>query len=218
MVGAKIIEVEDMATFNAALAKGDVVAILMLAERDEGATLTFDKMLPAARAAGVPIIVDAASEPLVAHEHRTSRGADLVVYSVSKLTRGPAASCLLLGRKPLIQAAWYNGPPHHGFGRVMKIGKEQIIGAVAAVEQWFAHDREAEQRQWRRRLDRVRDRLRPINALKLGMHELAGGIPRLEVDWSDSQPGLTFSTLREELLSRRPRILIDDFGGGDTPP
>ncbi len=216
MVGAKIIEVEDMAAFDSALAANDVVAILILAERDEEATLTFDEMLPEARTARVPIIVDAASEPLTAPEHWTSRGADLVVYSVSKLMRGPAASGLLLGRKPLVRAAWYNGPPHHGFGRVMKIGKEQIVGAVAAVERWFAQDHEAEQRQWRQRLDKVRDRLRPINALKLGMHELAGGIPRLEIDWSGCQPDLTFSALRDELLSRRPRILIDDFGGSDT--
>ncbi len=216
MVGADIVEVEDMTAFDAALEAYDVVAILILAERDAGATLPFDELLPAARAAGVPTIVDAASEALAAPEHWTSHGADLVVYSVSKLMQGPAASGLLLGRKPLVQAAWYNGPPHHGFGRVMKIGKEQIIGAVAAVEQWFAHDHEAEQREWRRRLDRVQNRLRPINAIQLGLQELAGGIPRLEVDWSDCQPGLAYSTLRRELLARRPRILIDDFGGSET--
>lgn len=216
MVGAKIVEVEDIAGLKSALETNDVVAILMLAERDADATLKFDRILPEIRAANVPIIVDAASQPLISPEYWTSRGADLVVYSVSKLMRGPAASGLLLGRKPLVQAAWYNGPPHQGFGRVMKIGKEQIVGAVAAVERWFAHDHEAEQRLWRERLDRVRGCLQPINALKLGMHELAGGIPRLEVDWSDCQPDLTFSELREELLSKRPRILIDDFGGSDT--
>lgn len=216
MTGARIIEVEDLAAFKYALATEEVVAVLMLAERDAGAALTFDQMLPVARTAGVPILVDAASEPLSSPEYWTARGADLVVYSVSKLMRGPAASGLLLGRKPLVQAAWYNGPPHHSFGRVMKIGKEQIVGAVAAVERWFALDHESEQRRWRERLERMKDRLQPINALKLGMHELAGGIPRLEVDWSDCQPGLTFGELREELLSRRPRILIDDFGGTDT--
>ena len=170
-------------------------------------------MLPRARAAEVPILVDAASEPLTAPERWTSRGADLVVYSFSKLMRGPAASGLLLGRKPLVQAAWYNGPPHQGFGRVMKISKEQIVGAVAAVERWLAQNHAAEQRRWHERLDRMRDRLQPINALKLGRHEQAGGIPRLEVDWSECQPGLTFTALQAELLARRPRILIDDYGG-----
>ena len=216
MIGAVIKEVADVAAFKTALSQDEVVAILMLAERDADALLDFDQMLPAARAAGVPIIVDAASEPLSSPEVWTARGADLVVYSVSKLMRGPAASGLLLGREPLVRAAWYNGPPHHSFGRVMKIGKEQIVGAVAAVERWFAHDHEEERRQWQARLDLIRDRLQPINALKLGAHALSGGIPRLSVDWSDCHPDLTFSELRADLLDRRPRILIDDFGGGDT--
>ena len=216
MVGAEVVEVEDLAGFESALGANHVVAVLMLAERDAEAALTFDQMLPRARAAEVPILVDAASEPLTAPERWTSRGADLVVYSVSKLMRGPAASGLLLGRKPLVQAAWYNGPPHQGFGRVMKISKEQIVGAVAAVERWLAQNHAAEQRRWHERLDRMRDRLQPINALKLGRHEQAGGIPRLEVDWSECQPGLTFTALQAELLARRPRILIDDYGGTET--
>jgi len=216
LVGARVLEVDDLQGLTSALETHNVVAILLFAECDAAAALKFDQILPHARAANVPILVDAASEALTTPEYWTSRGADLVVYSVSKLMRGPAASGLLLGRESLVRAAWYNGPPHHGFGRVMKIGKEQIVGAIAAVERWLAHDQAAEQRLWRQRLDKVRDRLQPINALKLGMHELAGGIPRLEVDWSDCQPGMTFSELREELLSRQPRILIDDFGGSDT--
>ena len=126
MVGAEVVEVSDQATFEAALREHTVVAVLMLAERDVGAPLTFDQMLPAAKAADVPIMVDAASEALTVPERWTARGADMVVYSVSKLMRGPAASGLLLGRKSLVQAAWYNGPPHQGFGRAMKISKSRL--------------------------------------------------------------------------------------------
>tara|TARA_A100001037_G_scaffold94110_1_gene85591 strand:- start:168 stop:1646 length:1479 start_codon:yes stop_codon:yes gene_type:complete len=216
MVGARVVEVADLAAFEAALAEHDVVAVLMLAERDVGAALTFDQMRPAALAAGVPIMVDAASEALTVPERWTARGADLVVYSVSKLMRGPAATGLLLGRKPLVEAAWYNGPPHQGFGRAMKISKEQIVGAIAAVERWLDHDRAAEQRRWHAMLDGIRDRLQPINALRLDRHELAGGIPRLEVDWTRCHPDLTFSDLQAELLARQPRILIDDYGGTAT--
>ncbi len=216
LVGAKIVEVEDVAALTSALAAHNVVTILVLAERDAGASLTFEQILPHARARNIPILVDAASDALESPEVWTARGADLVVYSVSKLMRGPAASGLLLGREALVRAAWYNGPPHHSFGRVMKIGKEQIVGALAAVEQWFAHDHAAERRLWRQRLDTVRDRLQPINALRLDFDTLAGGIPRLRVDWSECRPGLTFAELQAALLSRRPRILIDDYGGTET--
>ena len=216
MTGAKIVEVEDLTALKRAFEHYAVAAILLLAERDPEATLDFDLILPEAQVAGVPIIVDAASEPLTTPERWTSRGADLVVYSISKLMRGPAASGLLIGREPLVRAAWYNGPPHQSFGRVMKISKEQIIGGVAAVELWLEDDHKAEQRDWRKRLELIETHLRPINALKLAWHELAGGIPRLEVEWADCQPGLTFTELQMKLLARRPRILIDDFGGTET--
>ena len=216
MIGANVIEVANLAAFEAALVEHNVVAVLMLAERDVGAPLTLDQMRPAALAAGVPIMVDAASEALTLPERWTTRGADMVVYSISKLMRGPAASGLLLGCKPLVQAAWFNGPPHQGFGRAMKISKEQIVGAVAAVELWLSHDRATEQRLWHTMLDGIRDRLQPINALRLDRHELAGGIPRLEVDWSRCHPNLTFTDLQAELLARQPRILIDDYGGTKT--
>lgn len=216
MTGAKVIEVADQPALESAIKSHVVSAIMLLAERDPDTSLGFDTMLPVARAANVPIIVDAASEALTVPEQWTTRGADLVVYSVSKLMRGPAASGLLLGREPLVRAAWYNGPPHQSFGRVMKISKEQIIGAVEALERWLDHDHEAEQRDWRTRLERIEERLRPINAIKLSWHELAGGIPRLEVDWTDCHPDLTFTALQTELLARRPRILIDDFGGTQT--
>lgn len=216
LVGARIVEVVNLDEFRKALDEQHVVAISIFGERDAGAPVRFDDILPLARAAGVPVLVDAASEPLGRPEHWTARGADLAVYSIGKLIRGPAAAGLLLGRKDLVQAAWFNGPPHQSFARAMKIGKEEMVGAIAAVEEWFSRDHETERKSWRRGLQAIRDRLEPINALKLDLSELAGGIPRLRIDWSQCQPGLTFLTLRSELLARRPRILIDDYGGSTT--
>ncbi len=216
LVGASIVEVATLEEFRAALREQHVVAISIFGERDAAAPVRFDDILPMARAAGVPVLVDAASEPLACPETWTARGADLVVYSIGKLIRGPAAAGLLLGRKDLVRAAWFNGPPHQSFARAMKIGKEEMVGAVAAVEQWFARDHEAERHSWRRRLEVIRDHLRPINTLRLDLSELVGGVPRLKVDWSQCQPGLSFVELRAELLARRPRILIDDYGGSDS--
>lgn len=216
LVGAVIVEVGSLEELHAALRERHVVAISIFGERDAGAPVRFDDILPVAREAGVPVLVDAASEPLGRPESWTARGADLVVYSIGKLIRGPAAAGLLLGRRDLVRAAWFNGPPHQGFARAMKIGKEEMVGAIAAVEYWFSRDHEAERRGWRRRLEVIRDRLRPINTLRLDLSELAGGVPRLKVDWSQCQPGLSFLELRAELLARRPRILIDDYGGSDS--
>src|SRR5690606_5983469 len=82
LVGASIVEVATPEEFRAALREQHVVAISIFGERDAAAPVRFDDILPMARAAGVPVLVDAASEPLACPETWTARGADLVVYSI----------------------------------------------------------------------------------------------------------------------------------------
>ena len=67
--------------------------------------------------------------------------------------RGPQAAGLLLGDKNLLQAAWANSAPHHAFGRSLKVGKEEIMGMLAAVEMWTKRDHKAEWEQWEGWLD-----------------------------------------------------------------
>jgi L-seryl-tRNA(Ser) seleniumtransferase len=117
-----------------------------------------------ARPHGVPVIVDAAAElPPPANLRRfVEDGAALVAFSGGKAIRGPQGSGILAGRRELIESvrlqsldmdvdveAWIaregKEPPHHGLGRSMKVGKEQIVGVVAALEEFLErdHDREA---------------------------------------------------------------------------
>ena len=91
---------------------------------------------------GIPIMVDAASEHLERPSPWLVRGADLVVYSGGKFLRGPQTSGLLLGSKPLVEAAWRNASPHQALGRPMKVSKEDIIGVLTAVEYWFEDARQ----------------------------------------------------------------------------
>lgn len=86
---------------------------------------------------GVPVIVDAASE----YDLRgfLAAGADLVVYSAHKFLGGPTAG-IVAGRKDLVRAAYLQ---NHGIGRGMKVGKEGIVGAMAALEAWEARDHTA---------------------------------------------------------------------------
>ena len=90
-----------------------------------------------ARAKGVPVIVDAASEydlrgPLAA-------GADLALYSSHKFLGGPTGG-IVAGRRDLVRAAFLQ---NSGIGRGMKIGKEGIAGTVAALEAWERRDHAA---------------------------------------------------------------------------
>jgi L-seryl-tRNA(Ser) seleniumtransferase len=116
-----------------------------------------------AAAHDVPVIVDAAAElPPSGNLRRfVEEGAALVAYSGGKAIRGPQGSGVLAGRRELIESVrlqtldmdidvetWiereHSEPPHHGLGRSMKVGKEQIAGVVVALRRFVERDHEAE--------------------------------------------------------------------------
>ena len=88
----------------------------------------------------MPVIVDAASE----YDLRgfVAAGADIAIYSAHKFLGGLTAG-IVAGRKDLVRAAYLqNG----GIGRGMKVGKEGIVGAIAALEAWAQRDHAAHRR------------------------------------------------------------------------
>src|SRR4030095_13400521 len=95
-----------------------------------------------AKAARVPILVDAAAElpPADNLSAYTKQGVDLVAFSGGKGLRGPQNAGLLLGRKDLIEIAATFQSPYSGIGRDLKIAKETMVGMVAAVERYVTGD------------------------------------------------------------------------------
>ncbi len=89
------------------------------------------------RRKGVPVIVDAASE----YDLRgfLAAGADLAVYSAHKFLGGATAG-IIAGRKDLVRASFLQ---NYGIGRGLKVGKESIVGAIAALEAWEKRDHAA---------------------------------------------------------------------------
>ncbi|SAL35581.1 selenocysteine synthase [Caballeronia sordidicola] len=106
-----------------------------------------EEFIAEAHARGVPVIVDAASEYDLTRF--IAAGADLVLYSAHKFLGGLTAG-IVAGRKTLVRAAYFqNG----GIGRGMKVGKEGIAGAIAALEQWQHRDHAAARARERGYLD-----------------------------------------------------------------
>lgn len=99
--------------------------------------LTIPQMSEIAKAHDLPLIVDAAAEEDLTKYY--AQGADLVIYSGAKAIEAPS-SAVVVGRNPYIP--WLQ-LQNKGIGRAMKIGKDNIIGFVTALEEYLANGSES---------------------------------------------------------------------------
>lgn len=90
----------------------------------------------------LPVIVDAAAQlPPKSNVWKfTKQGATAVIFSGGKDMRGPQSSGLIVGTKAFLAIAQETNFPHYGFGRMLKIGREEIVGLYAALQQYLAQD------------------------------------------------------------------------------
>jgi uncharacterized pyridoxal phosphate-dependent enzyme len=110
-----------------------------------GAALPLERVVAIAHERGVPVLVDAAAQipPISNLWHFTREaGADIAIFSGGKGLRGPQSSGLILGKREIIEGCRANGAPNHSIGRALKVGKEEMVGLLAAVE-WSLDQEEA---------------------------------------------------------------------------
>ncbi|WP_250870485.1 D-glucosaminate-6-phosphate ammonia lyase [Hafnia paralvei] len=90
--------------------------------------LTLADFVEVAKAHQLPLIVDAAAEEDL--RLYVSQGADLVIYSGAKAFNAPTSG-FITGKREWIECC---KAQHHGIARAMKIGKENMVGLVKALE------------------------------------------------------------------------------------
>jgi hypothetical protein len=169
-----------------------------------------------AEAKGTPVFVDAAAEEPLSPNIHIQAGASLVGYSGGKCIRGPQAAGVLLGNADLIQAAWFQAAPHHNYGRGYKVGKEEIMGMLAAVRQWYKRDHAAEWKQWQSWLDIIGNRVKSLPSVTteiLQPEDLSNHSPQLRVHWDTNVLKITGRELEAKLDAGTPRILIGQATG-----
>ena len=107
--------------------------------------LSFDETVSVADRHGIPVIVDAAAQlPPVENLWRiTERGASASVFSGGKDLKGPQASGLVVGKSKFLGWVEATAFPAYGVGRMFKVGREEIAGLWAAVNEYVATDHEA---------------------------------------------------------------------------
>src|SRR5262245_37687842 len=214
--GVRIVEVGTAEELDAAFGpRTAMVYILAGPEADQGPLAT-RAIAEAANRKGVPVLVDAAAEVLTIPNVHLENGATLVAYSGGKCLRGPQSAGLLLGRKNLVQAAWVHSAPHHGFSRSTKVGKEEAIGMLMAVEMWTRRDHKAEWAKWLSWLDSIATQVKKIDGVTSSVTEtteLSNRTPSLVIKWDPRKLGITGAAVAKHLMDTEPRIATP--GGRD---
>jgi uncharacterized pyridoxal phosphate-dependent enzyme len=219
-VGVKIIEVETVEQFEAAIGPRTAMIYVLAGPNADKSALPVKVMAPIAKAKNVPIFVDAAAEILTIPNVHLQDGATLVGYSGGKCMRGPQAAGLILGRKDLIKAAWVHSAPHHGYSRGFKVGKEEAIGMLMAVEMWSKRDHEAETRKWNGWLDEIAAKVKTVPGVTTTVVQpegLSNKTPSLRMFWDPKKIALTGEQAAKALDAGEPRITLVPARNGDTP-
>lgn len=107
--------------------------------------LSFEETIKIAKEKNIPVIVDSAAQvpPVENLWYYTENGADVALFSGGKDLRGPQASGLIVGKKNLVYEVTKVGFPNYGIGRMLKVGREEIVGLYSAVKQFVNMDHEA---------------------------------------------------------------------------
>ena len=166
------------------------------------------------RRRGVPVMIDLASN-LPPKENLTKyleAGADLVVVSGGKGIRGPNSTGILAGRADLIEAARMQNAPNNGIGRGLKVGKEEIVGLVAALERYVALDEDEEIAAWNGKARWLADQLQGIDGLEARYELNTHGYHDVELLWDESVIPLSREDVDRLLRSGDPKIIYDGPG------
>jgi uncharacterized pyridoxal phosphate-dependent enzyme len=185
--GAKIKMVDSRADLERVI--GPKTAMLFFTNRHESlGQIKRDEWLEIAKRHQIPTLIDAAADvpPVSRFREYLHQGFDLVAFSGGKAIRGPQASGLLVGDPGLIGLAQQVISPSMGLGRAMKVGKEEIVGLLVALERFVALDHDAEWRLWQTRAREIATRLEslPGTTVRIDVPEIANHSPHVLLDWS----------------------------------
>ena len=228
IVGTKLVEIgdENGATpeqLEAAIGP-DTANVLYVAhlENRPGA-LSFDQTLEIAHRKGVPVLTDAAGQvwPLDRMRSYTKRGADLVAFG-AKYIGSVHSSGILCGKKELVDAAVPQGfigfetvAERKSFGRPLKLDRQEIVGVITAVQEWFSMDHDRRVADLERRIGAWQRALQSAPGLTLEVVKREGNAPRtLRIEIDPAKARRSAAAVVEGLRAGNPMILVGSNEGG----
>jgi len=174
------------------------------------------ELIEVAKQADVSVMIDGASRlpPTGNLTIFNELGADLVVVSGGKGLRGPQSTGILSGRADLIEAARKQAAPNDLIGRGMKVGKEEIIGLVVALNRYAQFDHRAERTEWKQKAEYLATELQGIESFTAEVVDDNEGAPYVEIGWDQDVISMTHQEVRD-YLRRRPdqRVALSSLYG-----
>jgi D-glucosaminate-6-phosphate ammonia-lyase len=236
--GAEIVEVgyyEWTHLYEVERALGEQTAAFLYYPSQPSAAPSLADIVAACHRRGVPVIVDAALEPVPpVLDHRfADAGADLVVFSGGKRLGGPQASGVLCGRQDLVESAmlqmldmdvraqtWVDdrliidnvvpGPPHHGLGRAMKVGKEEIAGLVTAVRIFLDEDHAQRAAADAERLELIAEAAEAVAGITVLRPQPGRFAPRLSLAVDEATAGFDVWRLLRHVQDQDPPVHLNE--------
>lgn len=213
-IGVTIVTVDTPEEMKQAISsKTAMIYIMTPKESETGQPFSLEVIAEIAKPHGIPIQVDAAAENLTIPPVHLERGATVVTYSGGKAICGPQCAGLALGDKDLLMSAWQASAPHHGPGRDNKVGKEEMLGMLAAVEAWTTRDHEQEWQTWLDRLDHISKKVTKVKGVETTIEDPPGlnnRAPRLMISWDPNDLNITGYQVAEDCARKPPRLAIGD--------
>ncbi|GJM27734.1 MAG: hypothetical protein DHS20C17_03690 [Cyclobacteriaceae bacterium] len=218
-IGVKVITVDTPDEMAKALNPRTAMIYMMTnPASNTGEPFSLEVMAELAKPHGVPILVDAAAENLTIPPVHLARGGTVVAYSGGKAICGPQCAGLVLGDKNLLMSTWQASSPHHGPGRDNKVGKEEMLGMLAAVEAWTTRDHDKEWQTWLDRLDHIAKKVTKLKGVESEIKlpddsqvsALNNRAPRLILNWDPQELNITGYQVAEDCARKPPRLAIGD--------
>ena len=179
--------------------------------------LPLEKVIEIANRHNVPVVVDAAAQvPPVENLWKfTQMGASLAIFSGGKDLHGPQTTGLVVGRKEIIEAMRVNGSPNHSIGRPMKVGKEEMVGLLTAVQLYIKRDHEGRASQDEEIVAGWCSELNAINGVQAERsfpNEAGLPLPRSNVVIDSAKAGMSRDDVIAALRNGTPSIEVASSG------
>ena len=215
-VGAKLIEVETAADVAKSVSERTALMFFMNIAVDAG-KLDREAWIKLAREHKVPTLLDAAADvpPVSRVAGYAKLGFDLIALSGGKAMRGPNDTGLLLGRADLIASARQNSNPNCGIGRALKVGKEDMVALLAAVERFVRLGDAGELKELEQRIGVIEKAVKTVPTVECERltPAIANHVPHVQVAGDEKLLKITYDKVVRELADGTPSIRLGRISG-----